>query len=79
MMDNMYLVTVRNYLTEEVRSYGSGTYQTQYGILRTIQRTRTSNQDLYSNAEGELKTYKIQIKQTPILRGEAKYDPIQLS
>ena len=79
MMDNMYLVTVRNYLTEEVRSYDRGTCQTQYGILRTIQRTRTSNQDLYSNAEGELKTYKIQIKQIPILQGKAKYNPIQLS
>ena len=78
-MDNMYLITVRNYLTEEVRSYDRGMYQTQYGILRTIQRTRTSNQDLYSNAEGELKTYKIQTKQIPILQGEAKYDPIQLS
>lgn len=79
MMDNMYLVTVRNYLTEEVRSYDRGTCQTQYGILRTLQRTKTSNQDLYSNAEGELQKYKIQIKQIPILQGEAKYDPIQLS
>lgn len=77
-MDNLCLVAVRNYLTEEVRDYSRGFYTSKYGLLRTIQRTKTSLQDLYSNADNEIKTYSFTIKPMKILSGDSKYEPIQL-
>lgn len=77
-MDNLCLVAVRNYLTEEVRDYSRGFYTSKYGLLRTIQRTKTSPQDLYSNADDEIKTYSFTIKPMKILSGDNKYEPIQL-
>ena len=77
-MDNLCLIVARNYLTEEVRDYSRGFYISKYGLLRTIQRTKTSSQDQYSNADNEIKTYSFTIKPMKILYGDNKHEPIQL-
>ena len=47
-MDNIYLLVYRNFLTEEVRDYNNIKITTQYGLLRTIQKTCSNSKDEYS-------------------------------
>ena len=46
-MDNIYLLVYRNYLTDENRDYNDIQTTTQYGLLRTVQKTSTSSKDPY--------------------------------
>lgn len=61
-MDNIYLLVYRNFLTEEVRDYNDVKTTKQYGLLRTIQRTAIDDRDTY-NTNGQ---YGFQIKQINI-------------
>lgn len=47
-MDNIYLLVYRNFLTEEVRDYNNIKITTQYGLLRTIQKTCSNSKDEYA-------------------------------
>lgn len=47
-MDNIYLLVYRNFLTEEIRDYNNIKTTTQYGLLRTIQKTNINNKDEYA-------------------------------
>lgn len=47
-MDNIYLLAYRNFLTEEIRDYNNIKISTQYGLLRTIQKTCSNSKDEYS-------------------------------
>ena len=47
-MDNIYLLAYRNFLTEEVRDYNNIKISTQYGLLRTIQKTCSNIKDQYA-------------------------------
>lgn len=58
-LNNLVLIVYRDYLTTCQRNWGS----TRRGVVCTIQRTKTSETDLYSNADGEESVYKIGIKQ----------------
>ena len=42
-MNNIYLLVYRNFLTEEIRDYNNIKITTQYGLLRTIQKTNIDN------------------------------------
>lgn len=54
-MDNIYLLVYRNFLTEEIRDYNNIKITTQYGLLRTIQKTCSNN--------AQEMNYKIQLNQ----------------
>lgn len=58
-MDNIYLLVYRNFLTEEVRDYNNIKITTQYGLLRTIQKTCSNSKDEYAQEMD----YKIQLNQ----------------
>ena len=58
-MDNIYLLVYRNFLTEEVRDYNNIKITTQYGLLRTIQKTCSNSKDEYAQEID----YKIQLNQ----------------
>ena len=58
-MDNIYLLMYRNFLTEEVRDYNNIKITTQYGLLRTIQKTCSNSKDEYAQEVD----YKIQLNQ----------------
>lgn len=58
-MDNIYLLVYRNFLTEEIRDYNNIKITTQYGLLRTIQKTCSNSKDEYA----QKKNYKIQLNQ----------------
>ena len=47
-MDNIYLLVYRNFLTEEIRDYNNIKISTQYGLLRTIQKTCSNIKDQYA-------------------------------
>ena len=57
-MDNVYLLVYRNFLTQETRTYNDTKVYTQYGLLRTLQKTSTSSKDPYTKTE-----CKIQLQQ----------------
>lgn len=61
-MNNLYLLVYRNFLTEESRNYNNVQVDTQYGLLRTIQRTTINANDEW-NTNG---LYKLQINQIPL-------------
>ena len=58
-MDNIYLLVYRNFLTEEIRDYNNIKITTQYGLLRTIQKTSSNINDQYAQEMD----YKIQLNQ----------------
>lgn len=58
-MDNIYLLVYRNFLTEEIRDYNNIKITTQYGLLRTIQKTCSNSKDEYAQEMN----YKIQLNQ----------------
>ena len=58
-MDNIYLLVYRNFLTEEIRDYNNIKITTQYGLLRTIQKTCSNGKDEYAQEMN----YKIQLNQ----------------
>ena len=58
-MDNIYLLVYRNFLTEEIRDYNNIKITTQYGLLRTIQKTCSNSKDEYAQEID----YKIQLNQ----------------
>ena len=58
-MDNIYLLVYRNFLTEEIRDYNNIKITTQYGLLRTIQKTCLNSKDEYT----QKMNYKIQLNQ----------------
>lgn len=58
-MDNIYLLVYRNFLTEEVRDYNNIKISTQYGLLRTIQKTCSNIKDQYAQEIN----YSIQLNQ----------------
>lgn len=58
-MDNIYLLVYRNFLTEEIRDYNNIKITTQYGLLRTIQKTCSNSKDEYA----QKMNYKIQLNQ----------------
>lgn len=58
-MDNIYLLVYRNFLTEEVRDYNNIKITTQYGLLRTIQKTCSNSKDEYAQEMD----YNIQLNQ----------------
>ena len=58
-MDNIYLLVYRNFLTEEIRDYNNIKITTQYGLLRTIQKTCSNSKDEYDQEMN----YKIQLNQ----------------
>ena len=58
-MDNIYLLVYRNFLTEEIRDYNNIKITTQYGLLRTIQKTSSNINDQYA----QTMDYKIQLNQ----------------
>ena len=62
-MDNIYLLVYRNFLTEEIRDYNNIKTTTQYGLLRTIQKTTANNKDEYAQKIN----YSIQLNQKPLL------------
>ena len=53
-MDNVYLLVYRNFLTEEKRTYNDTKVYTQYGLLRTLQKTSTSSKDPYTKIESKI-------------------------
>lgn len=58
-MDNIYLLVYRNFLTEEIRDYNNIKITTQYGLLRTIQKTCLNSKDEYAQEMN----YSIQLNQ----------------
>lgn len=58
-MDNIYLLAYRNFLTEEIRDYNNIKISTQYGLLRTIQKTCSNIKDQYAQENN----YSIQLNQ----------------
>ena len=58
-MDNIYLLVYRNFLTEEIRDYNNIKITTQYGLLRTIQKTCENIKDQYAQEIN----YSIQLNQ----------------
>ena len=68
-MDNIYLLVYRNFLTEEVRDYNNIKITTQYGLLRTIQKTCSNSKDAYAQEID----YKIQLNQKLLSGISPKY------
>lgn len=63
LMNDICLVACRDYLTETTRVWNGKEVLVRRGVVRTIQRTKTSSTDHYSNAEEEISTFKIPIQQ----------------
>lgn len=68
-MDNICLLGYRNFLTEEIRDYNNIKISTQYGLLRTIQKTCLNIKDQYSQKID----YSIQLNQILLSGISPKY------
>ena len=81
-MDNIYLLAYRNFLTEEIRDYNNIKTTTQHDLLRTIQKTCKSIKDKYAQTID----YSIQLNQKLIsnispknMQLNSTIDPISFS